>query len=531
MQVNDIDAVRHHFRRVVEQERSNQTRQTSLAASTVAANNTDTSLVTRRDFVSLVKLLRDLLFEASRLRMLVNRVQLEPGLAERLKELDVPNAFEAVEHEGANAKGATATAPTAAGLLAPLSRLFGGVVGADDASTLAHRSSTAQLRPPAAKRGGSGTVSTATATVSVEFGGGAVRQAQAAESASTASPNAAPDATRTGTARATGLSHVRRDLSSIFAGASSSSRAPASTATSSDLRTPAPTSNAGSSFSQLGAPAGRLASAASSATAYIPFGRLLSSYRPAMSSTTNAVLDSIPHAPPPVPASAADEESGFEPPPTLLERQLRPRGLSDSSIRSTFLSHANPHHRIVTANGLALSSEPVTIPVVVAPDSSSSAADPSSSLPASASPAAAISALRQTLLDDALDPSSSRSVSRRYSAANLRSKSSSAQLRESLNTAVPILSTSTGTTDSSVTLLDHQQHQHTPAVKVSEPIEIGGNEASGGGGAVGLFGTVVSSAFGSLTASAGLEAGARRLGGHVGGERVAESWQERSRLV
>ncbi|BGP05611.1 hypothetical protein JCM10049v2_001417 [Rhodotorula toruloides] len=523
--VNDVDSVRHHFRRVVEQERATQTRQNSLAAST-AASSADTSLVTRRDFVSLVKLLRDLLFEASRLRMLVNRVQLEPGLAEKLKELDVPNAFDAVEQQGASGKGAAATATTAAGLLAPLSRLFGGVVGHDDAPTLSHRSSTAHLRPPPNKRGGSGTVSTATATVNVEFGGGAIRQAQAAETATTTSPSTAPSATTTGKARATGLSHVRRDLSSIFAGASSTSRATASTATSSDLWGPAPSSASGSSFSQLGAPAGRLASAATAASSYIPFGRLLSSYRPAMSSTTNAVLDSIPHAPSHLPASAIDEEGGFEPPRTLLERQLRPRGLSDSSIRSTFLSHANPHHRLVTATGLALSSEPVTIPVVVAPDSSFST-DPSSSLSGSASPAAAISALRQTLLDDALDPAPGRSVSRRPSAANLRSKSSSAQLRESLNPAVPVLSTSTGTTDSSVTLLDHQQ----PTVKISEPIGIVGQEATGGGGAAGLIGTVVSSAFGSFAASAGIEAGGRRVAVHTGGDRVAESWKERSRLV
>ncbi|BGP29659.1 hypothetical protein JCM10296v2_001398 [Rhodotorula toruloides] len=524
--VNDIDSVRHHFRRVVEQERATQTRQTSLAASASAtAASADTSLVTRRDFVSLVKLLRDLLFEASRLRMLVNRVQLEPGLAEKLKELDVPNAFEAVEPQGANGKGAAATATTAAGLLAPLSRLFGGVVGHDEAPSLSHHASTAQFRPPPTKRGGSGTVSTATATVNVEFGGGAVRQAQAAET-STTSPSTAAAATRSGTTRVTGSSHVRRDLSSIFAGAASTSRATASTATSSDLWWPTPSSASASSFSQIGAPAGRLASAATAASSYIPFGRLLSSYRPAMSSTTNAVLDSIPHAPSHPPASATNEEGGFEPPPTLLERQLRPRGLSDSSIRSTFLSYANPHHRLVTATGPALSSEPVTIPVVVAPEPSFSA-DPSSPLSASASPAAAISALRQTLLEDALDPTPGRSVSRRPSAANLRSKSSSAQLRESLNTAVPVLSTSTGTTDSSVTLLDHQQ----PTVKISEPIGIVGQAATGGGGAAGLIGTVVSSAFGSLAASAGIEAGGRRVGGHAGGDRVAESWKERSRLV
>jgi hypothetical protein len=59
------------------------------------------------------------------------------------------------------------------------------------------------------------------------------------------------------------------------------------------------------------------------------------------SKNVDAVVDSV------------AEEDEFR--PNLLERTLRPRGLSDSSIRSTFLSHANPSGRLLSPAGLALS--------------------------------------------------------------------------------------------------------------------------------------------------------------------------------
>lgn len=73
-----------------------------------------------------------------------------------------------------------------------------------------------------------------------------------------------------------------------------------------------------------------------------------------LSQNVNAVIDN--------PAEGGEEDD-FR--PNLLERTLRPRGLSDSSIHSTFLAHANPAGRLLTPAGLALSS---TSPTNLLPD-------------------------------------------------------------------------------------------------------------------------------------------------------------------
>ncbi|GAA5871260.1 hypothetical protein JCM8547_007236 [Rhodosporidiobolus lusitaniae] len=554
----DIEAVRHHFRRIVELERAAQAKD-AAHGTTLAANPND-SLVTRRDFVSLVKLLRDLLHETARLRSIVNRVQLDPALASTLKELDIPTALE--PEQPVDGK----TSATAGGLLAPLTRLFGATLSPDE-PTLSHRSSSAQLRPPAPKRGGSSTVSMA--TVNVEFGGGGVRQssnATAAPSASSSQPKRPPPtALRAGAAPA----QVKRDISSIFAGAPTRSAS-----ASVDPWVVVPSSSTTSASSS--GPATRIASAASS---YIPFGRLLSSYRPALSSTTNAVLDSLPHAPRsshpssshrPSTSALSDNEEDDDagPAPTLLERQLRPRGLSDSSIRNSFLAHgagparANPHHRLIWPASLALSSEPTRVdPTASVLSSSPSAASPSLSTASGAGKdgLAAIDALRTTLSTDG------GTVSRRPSAANLRAKASSSRLRESSLPAAPflasadqlppllpaipkdILSTSvpsTTTTDSTLVVASPSSSSSAAApILIAPPSPRGKVVTTDGaaaedeaatttGGAAGIFGTMVSSAWGSLAASAvpvatggeGGRKGKREKG--VGGE----SWKDSPRF-
>jgi hypothetical protein len=63
--------------------------------------------------------------------------------------------------------------------------------------------------------------------------------------------------------------------------------------------------------------------------------------------------------------SSADQLQGADPScadepiqPALLERQLRPRGLSDSSIRSTYQSHANPSQNMVTTASISTGPTP-----------------------------------------------------------------------------------------------------------------------------------------------------------------------------
>ncbi|GAA5914167.1 hypothetical protein JCM8208_003925 [Rhodotorula glutinis] len=582
--VNEIDSVRTHFRRVVELERAAQARSSSPSSSAHGPPILDTSLVTRRDFVSLVKLVRDLLFESSRLRMLVNRVQLDPALASSLKDLDVPDAIDALDAQrsrtgpgsaqpGAAASSSTASASaTAGGLLAPLSRLFGaGPDSAEQHSALSHKPSTAQLRPPMAKRGGSSTVSTA--TVNVEFGSGQVRQAESAGSP-VGPPLVSPSSSTASGAATTGRSsskprqaQVKRDLASIFAGASSRSTAGEQHPHLSSSSTgAAPIPRAHEHAHGGGAPGGRLlaSSAFSSAASYIPFGRLLSSYRPALSSTTNAVLDSMPHSSssgvngarhPSASASSATDER----PPTLLERQLRPRGLSDSSIRSTFVAHANPHHRLVTAAGLALSAEPArATAIATAADSDTAGAPSPLGRSVGATGAGAIDALRVQLDEAALGLGvgpGGKSVSRRPSAAQLRARASSSRLRESSSAAAPVdvppvpplpkvmvvpTSSSAATSESSLSLLGSSPlASPSSTAATTQPIAISPSSASSlgaaavslsqsqsssgqgagagaGAGATSLLGSLASSAFGSLAKQA--------TGAGMG------DWKERGRM-
>ncbi|GAA6011457.1 hypothetical protein JCM11491_002793 [Sporobolomyces phaffii] len=406
--VTEIDSMRDRFRRILEQERSTLAKDTPRAAS----HSSSESLISRREFVSLVKLLRDLLFEASRLRSLVNRVQLEPSLASRLGELDDAQTGASETTDQATSKSAS----TAGGLLAPLSRLFGSTLSPGEHPTLISRPSSAQLRAPP-KRGGYSAVTSA--TVNVEFGKAAVRSSST--DPTTTSPSQTP---------VSRPDPPRRDLSSIFAG---------STARPADPWVVLPNGDGPSGATPAPMPQPRRAPSrspglASVASSYLPFSRILaSSYRPALSSTTNAVLDSIPHAPP----TSHDPSASNEPPPTLLERQLRPRGLSDSSIRSTFLSHgiANPHHRVLTPATLALSSEPtrVATSAVVADSTSALSTNPGSSSFVAPSGLGAISALQKQLqADEGLlsAPNSGGSLSRRSSATNLRAKPSQSRLRD-----------------------------------------------------------------------------------------------------
>lgn len=496
----------------------------------------------------------------------MNRVQLEPALAQRLSELDVPGAVDA----GTTSEPKTtrpAAAEAAATLLAPLSRLLG-VASPEQASSATADSARPNLAQ--SRRGGSSTVSTA--TINVEFGGGGMRPAPS----STLSPDSV--ASRRGPPTGAGAHprQVRRELSSIFAGASTSTRRAQSPGPGVQSREiPAPAT--GMSTSRL------VSAAASAATSYMPFSRILSSYRPAMSSTANAVIDSIPSAPPVLdsPFDEDDEDGGtYSPPSTLLERQLRPRGLSDSSVRSTFVTHAgharpNPHHRIVTAAGLALSSEATPVPIVVAPagvsvdEATSNAAIALSSSPASLG--AAMCALRQKLEEDDADTAAAlaegKTISRRASRAHLRGRASSSRLRESSTIAsssppppVPPLpplsnelklSTSTATSDSSLSLSNHEaahsspnptlsiQAPNTPPA-ASAPMAISPSSTRPGDAAPkpkdpttsssSLFGTVVSSAFGSLIGGGGGAGDMNRasvLGAPHGGP---ESFRERGRL-
>ncbi|KAM0792904.1 hypothetical protein ACM66B_002665 [Microbotryomycetes sp. NB124-2] len=375
--VADVENLRHHFRKVLEAERI------VLRGAEPDAHSHE-SLVLRRDFVALVKLFRDILFELSRLRMLVNRVQVDPHLAHSLRALDVQNS---VTPDDVQPKVATT-----GGLLAPLTRFLGAALSTEPEPTSPTLPTFAGPRAHPPKRSVSSAISST--AVSVEFGSGAVRRAVANE-------NEPPRTTAAETERATQQQSLgrkaghqaRRELNSIFAGAAPTIVAPKAPVSASWFSRAAPSSN--------------------------PIGRLLASYRPAPESTVNAVLDSIPHAP----------QSATEAQPPLLERELRRRGLSDSSIRSTFVAHANPHHRVISPATLALSGEPVStsaVPILVrTTDDGPGAADVDGDHDDGSDATRRLTA--QSQLSASLMVTSS--LSKRPSAAQLRSKKSTPQLR------------------------------------------------------------------------------------------------------
>lgn len=302
MQLHDIEDLRENLRKALDDEHRQR-----RSANEMTSGSTSDSFVSRRDFFALIKLFRDALFEAARLRVMINRIQLEPSLASKLKEMELlDNGDDLLSF------GKSSDKSTAAAILAPLSRLIYGT----EATNVLMR--TQPARPPmqtartasarlAPKLEASSALAAATVNVQFERQGGIRRQV-----------SIMPDKGQNGLSaryqedgmlsRSPAPDVARRDLSRIFAG--------------------------GSAYKA--APSDRWVMVQEQRSAAPPG-------RQTLSQNVNAVVDQ----------TAAGYGDDFE--PSLLERTLRPRGLSDSSIHSTFLSHANPATRIITPAGLALS--------------------------------------------------------------------------------------------------------------------------------------------------------------------------------
>ncbi|GHJ87978.1 hypothetical protein NliqN6_4380 [Naganishia liquefaciens] len=278
--MRDIDGLRAHARGLLEEER----RQPAPTAA---------SLVARKDFMHLVKLFKELLGELVELRGVVNRVILDPGEVARMRDA----VAAAVEEQGETRRGA---AGATLGWIAPtIQKLFTGTAaepttsaaGAAAASATANSGTTRgpKLEP---------STSASTTHVNVEFAStGIIRRSTLAEEEG---PVVRQRQQRERPAMTLGDGSVRQraGLMGIFAGAQ---RPVAATATT------APTIRAKPSME---------------------FGAKRHGHRRQISNAVDAVIDQ------PVP-----EDDAL---PPLLERTLRPRGLSDSSIRSTFQSHAVP---------------------------------------------------------------------------------------------------------------------------------------------------------------------------------------------
>lgn len=253
----------------------------------------DIPIVNRREFVLLLKLLKDVFGELIELQAVVNDVTIDPSMAKKLQK-------DAYRDEEDKAKGGLGW------IAAPITKFF--------VTPAVEEPPKGKPLPTKAPKLLASTSATTT-HVSVEFGGaGIVRRATPNPKGLGPDPPERPSATlRPSKSRAN-----RNELLGIFAGASARPISPSNWVVV-PTTTPIPTRQLRASSSQYFDKTIRASDTAS---------------RKRLSAAVDAVIDrtavEIDEADP---ATAGD----YEPP--LLERTLRPRGLSDSSIRSTFVAH------------------------------------------------------------------------------------------------------------------------------------------------------------------------------------------------
>ncbi|TFY62856.1 hypothetical protein EVG20_g6548 [Dentipellis fragilis] len=247
---------------------------------------------TRKDLRALFKLFRDMFQELGSLRITLNDVVLNPSIAQRVRE----QALNPTKAESsANEQETKAASSGPAGWIAPLSKLFGASSEPKQTPGRSNTRSTSIARPqPRLAPKIAPATSASTTMVNVEFSG---------VGTSRAVTNTFTPATATAARSATTPS---RNVSQSTHG-SMIPKAPNKL-----LGQPA---NRQLGIATLGRSAGRSAST--------------SGHGRGVSRNVDAIID--------IQSPIVEEGGDFN--HTLLERTLRPRGLSDSSIHTTFMNH------------------------------------------------------------------------------------------------------------------------------------------------------------------------------------------------
>jgi hypothetical protein len=261
-----------------------------------------TTICTRRDLRALLRLLKDIFRELGTLRTTLNDIVLDPSIAPKVREMTLNPRDESSPGEKSPSSG------SGGGWMAPFSKLFGSATSSEskrETHGVNRGRGPIGASPRSIPKLGPATSASAT-TVNVEFigtsAGRAVTNVSAVAQETVQDAIAAPVATRS----------TSVNLMGIFAGAprndswvvlpEGSSRQKGSR--SDQLRR-----------STLGRAAGRATARADTNT------------QSALPRNVDAMIDLDPHA--------SSEERGVTDP----ARTLRTRGLSDSSIRTTFLQH------------------------------------------------------------------------------------------------------------------------------------------------------------------------------------------------
>ncbi|KAI0340880.1 hypothetical protein BDW22DRAFT_1430533 [Trametopsis cervina] len=317
--LNESNALRMQFRAFLEDEKI-------------------TTTCTRRDLRALFKLFKDMFTELGQLRVTLNDVILDPTVAGRVSDLALrPSQAKA----GAGSDQAPLGPSSGPNWMVPLSKFLGlpGSSTADDAAARAlappvRPTARALTRPPARivpKR--EAALAASATTVNVEFSGGGVGRA-VTSTASSASDLSMLSAGSVARQLSSGSgSEASKGFMDIFAGAPRP-------ADGSDpwvvIPKPQRTGTLGSPHEIQGtATLGRTASRSASLANFRrrpTTGRQDESKK--LSQIVDAILDTSQSE------ATVEDEARDVVSDTLLERTLRPRGLSDSSIHTTYMSQA-----------------------------------------------------------------------------------------------------------------------------------------------------------------------------------------------
>ncbi|KAI0638562.1 hypothetical protein C8Q77DRAFT_1049062 [Trametes polyzona] len=312
--LGDATALRSHFRPFLEDDKI-------------------TTTCTRRDLRGLLKLIKDVFTELGELRVTLNDVILDPTIAGKVSEMAMnPSKAQAADGVQREAPGAAA-APS---WITPLSKLLG---IPNSASNSGESSASRALSPPARTIGRGrpparvvpkreAALAASAMTVNVEFSGTAV--GRAVTSTYSAHPGRDGDfgtlttPSTTATTPAIAQPEPRRDVSrsvmGIFAGAPRAAEA--------DPWVVVPSTQRISRMASMAAMNQGTATIGRSALRHATSGKRLSRI-------VDAVIDSPQPGGDP---SEAEEDTSNNGPPVSLDRALR-RGLSDSSIHTTFTQH------------------------------------------------------------------------------------------------------------------------------------------------------------------------------------------------
>ncbi|KAI0737703.1 hypothetical protein C8Q80DRAFT_1294198 [Daedaleopsis nitida] len=329
--LNDATALRGHFRAFLEDEKT-------------------VTTCTRRDLRALLKLIKDTFTELGQLRVTLNDVILDPTVAGKVSEMAL-NPSKAQASDGTSRDNAAG--PSAPSWIAPISKLLGLPSGGATADTAASRAlspparNIGRGRPPRIAPKLQPALSASAMTVNVEFSGTAVGRAVTStysahpsrmDFSGLTTPSTAASASTPAVAQPSPRPDLSRSVMGIFAGA------PRPAEGDPWVVIPRPPSSSSRRINRTTSLAGMPHTAVASAT----MGR--ASLRHALgggkrlSRIVDAVIDSPQVGAAPGEVESAGSGSGSDGgPPPALERALR-RGLSDSSIHTTFTQHGDDAH-------------------------------------------------------------------------------------------------------------------------------------------------------------------------------------------